>query len=240
MNLETPLVRWAPAFYCALLVLAAVAFWPGYITVPTLELSGWTHFHAMTGTLWLLMLIMQPWAIQSGRRSLHVWLGRASFVLIPLVLIGFVGLAHSSMQGKSPQGQAVDAYFFYIRVVLVTIFLGTYVMGVVNRRDPDVHSRYMLCTGLTLIDPVIHRIAQRAMGGADLNYQLLTFGLPCVLLAFFMVVARDSPRGRRALGAVLAAFIIGGMPLALDFYKWEAAWKFWKSVSAQFTALPLT
>ena len=240
MNLETPHVRWSPFFYGALLGLAAVAFWPGYIAVPALELSGWTHFHAVTGTLWLLMLIVQPWAIRSGRRSLHVWLGRASFILVPLVLIGFVGLAHSTMQGKSPQEQAVDAYFFYIRVVLVAIFLGTYVMGVVKRRDPEVHSRYMLCTGLTLIDPVFHRIAQRAMGGADLNYQLLTFGLPCVLLAFLMVITRDSPRGRRALGAVLAAFVISGMPLALDFSKWEAAWTLWKSVARHFVALPLT
>jgi hypothetical protein len=144
------------------------------------------------------------------------------------------------MQGKSTQEQAVDAYFFYIRVVLFVIFLGAYVMGVVNRKDPAVHSRYMLGTGLTLIDPVFHRIAQRAMGGADLNYQLLTFGLPCVILMFLMVVARDSPRGMRPLGAVLAAFVVGGVPLALDFYKWDAAWTWWKSVARHFVALPLT
>ena len=76
----------------------------------------------MTGTLWLAMLIVQPWAIRSGRRALHVGIGRASVLLFALVIVGFVGLAHASMQGKSPAGQAVDAYFFYVRVVLALDF----------------------------------------------------------------------------------------------------------------------
>ena len=240
MNLDSPHIRWSPYFYATLMALAAVAFWPGYLAVPKIELSGWTHFHVVSGTFWMILLIVQPWAIRSGRRKLHVWLGRASFVLAPLVVIGFVGLAHSSMQGKSPQGQAVDAYFFYIRLVLVAIFVGTYVMGVIHRRNFEVHSRYMLCTGLTLIDPVVHRVAQRLMGGADLNYQLLTFGMACAILALLIGVARHTREGRRALGAVLIAFIVGGLPLALDFHTWGAPWTLWKELAKQFAALPLT
>ncbi len=240
MNLDSPHVRWSPYFYAALMGLAVVAFWPGYFAVPKLGLSGWTHFHTLTGTLWLVVLIVQPWAIRSGRRTLHVWLGRATFLLFPLVIIGFVGLAHSSMQGKSPQGQAIDAYFFYIRVVLVVIFVGTYVMGVINVKDPELHSRYMLCTGLPLIDPVAHRLAQRLMGGADLNYQLLTFGLACAILVALFGSARHTGTGRRALGTVLLAFFVGGLPLALEFHTWGAPWTHWKAVSRGFAALPLT
>jgi hypothetical protein len=222
-----------------LMALALIAFWPGYLAVPKLQLSGWTHFHAATGTLWLTLLIVQPWAIRSGRRTLHVVLGRMSYLLAPLVLVGFVGLAHSAMQGKSPQGQAVDSYFFYIRVVLVAIFVGTCIMGVVNRRSPEVHSRYMLCTGLPLIDPVIHRLANRLMGGADLNYQLFTFGIACAIIAA-LIGTRNTGPSRRALVAVLAAFVLGGMPLALDFHTWGAPWTWWKEVARQFAALPLT
>ena len=240
MNFNSPHVRWSPHFYIAMLGLATVAFWPGYLAVPKLERSGWTHFHAVTGTLWLSVLIVQPWAILNGRRELHVWVGRMSYLLAPLVLVGFVGLAHSSMQGKTPQGQAVDAYFFYIRLVLVAIFVGCYVMGVLHRKDPEVHSRYMLCTGLTLIDPVVHRITQRLMGGADLNYQMFTFGIACAILAFLIAVAKHSPAGCRALGGVLVAFIVAGLPLALNFHTWGTTWTLWKSLSTQFAALPLT
>lgn len=233
-------VRWAPYFYVALLALALLAFWPGYFAVPRMQLGAWIHFHAATAALWMALLIVQPWAIRTGRRSLHIYLGRASFVLWTLVLVGFVGLAHSSMQGKTPQGQAVDAYFLYIRVVLVAIFVGAYIMGVLTRRDPDVHSRFMVCTGLPLIDPVVHRIAQRVMGGADLNYQLLTFGTVCAILVALIVAARHTIPGRRALTVVLAAVVLGGLPLALDFHTWGAPWNAWKLLSKQFAALPLT
>ncbi len=240
MSIEGPHVRWSSYFYAGLMALAVFAFWPGYFAVPKFELSGWTHFHAVTGTLWLILLIVQPWAIRSGRRALHIALGRISFLLSPLVVIGFVGLAHASMQGKSPQGQAVDAYFFYVRFILATIFVGSYVMGLVNRRSPEVHSRYMLCTGLPLIDPVVHRLAQRIMGGADLNYQLLTFGISCAVLALLIAATRYPNPGRRALVVVLLAFFIGGIPLALDFYTWGTPWEHWKALSRQFAALPLT
>jgi hypothetical protein len=240
LRLDDLHIRWASAFYAALLGLSVVAFWPGYLAAPMSSLGGWTHFHAATGTLWLILLIVQPWAIRTGRRDLHAILGRASLLLAALVVIGFIGLANSSMQGKSPKEQAVDAYFFYIRVVLVTIFVVAYVLGVVHRRDPEVHSRYMLCTGLPLLDPVIHRIAQRAAGGADFNYQLLTFGLACVLLLLLMRAARRLPRARNAMGLVLVLFVLGGTPLALDFYKWSTPWTHWKAFAKRFAELPLT
>ncbi len=240
MSSTNPQMRWAASFYAMLMALALIAFWPGYLAVPKLQLSGWVHFHAISGTLWILMLIVQPWAIRSGRRKLHVYLGRTSLLLAPLVLFGFVGLAHSSMQGKSLQEQATDAYFFYIRVVLVTIFVATYAMGWINRRTPAVHSRYMMCTGLPLIDPVVHRIAQRTMGGADLNYQLLTFGIVCAILVSLILAERHVRTGRGVFPTVLAAFVLGGLPLALNFYTWGAPWTIWKSLSSQFAGLPLT
>ncbi len=240
MTVPTPLVRWASPFYATLMVLAVVAFWPGYLAAPDHDISGWVHLHAASATLWVLMLIAQPWAIQSGRRTVHVWLGRSSLLLVPVIILGFVGLAHSSMQGKSLQDQAVDAYFFYIRVVLVAIFIGTYVLGMRNRRQPALHARYMVCTGLTLIDPVVHRIAQRAMGGADLNYQLLTFGVVCAILTYCIVAERHAKAGRHVFPLVLAVFVVAGLPLALDFYTWGEPWTIWKAWSAQFAAWPLT
>ena len=138
------------------------------------------------------------------------------------------------------QNQAVDAYFFYIRLVLVAIFVGSYVSGVVHRREPEVHSRYMLCTGLPLIDPVVHRLAQRLMDGADLNYQMLTFGIPCMILAVLFFAAKHTAAGRRAMAAVFAAFVVGGLPLAFNFYTWGEPWSLWKGFSKGFASLPLT
>jgi hypothetical protein len=162
------------------------------------------------------------------QRTLHAWIGLRSYLLAPQVMIGLPGrrhsgshdrprcltlarlvrLAHSSMQGKSPQGQPVDAYFLYIRVVRAAIFLDTSTLGVSHRRTPEIDSRYMLCTGLPLIDPVVRRITQRLMGSADLDYQLLTFGLACAVLGVLIAAARHADQGRRGLTGVLLAFAL--------------------------------
>jgi hypothetical protein len=234
---STPM-RWATPAYAALLALALVAFWPGYLALPKSRFSGWFHLHAVAAVLWIFMLIAQPWAIHSGRRALHRLIGRASYVLMPVLVISFVGLAHDVMHGKTGAEAATQAYFFYIRVVLVAIFVGCYAMAVGNRRNAAVHSRYMLCTGLALVDPVVHRVASRFMHGADVNYQLLTFGLVLAILAMLIWLERDARAGRGVFPTVFAAFFVGGLPLALDFHTWGTPWSLWKSVSAGFAALP--
>lgn len=240
MNRSALPLRWAGPAYTVLLCLAVIAFWPGYLALPKASLSGWTHLHAVAGTLWLLLLIAQPMAIHSGRKELHRRLGQVSFVLMPVLLISFVGLAHSQMQGKTGLEFRVQAYFLYVRVVLVAIFVVSYVLAMVNRHNIQVHARYMVCTGLALVDPVVHRIASRALGNADFNYQTLTFGLVCTILAALMWMERDQRSGRHVFPVMLAAFFFGGLPLALEFNTWGAPWEAWKALAAGFAALPLT
>lgn len=232
-------MRWMAPAYALLLALAVLAFWPGYLGAPKEGMSPWLHVHAVSAGLWMFMLIAQPMAIHSGRRELHRLLGRSSPVLMVVIVVSFIGLAHAVMRGKTGSAHAVQAYFFYIRIVLVTTFVGAYVMAWINRRDVAVHSRYMMCTGLALIDPVVHRLASRALGGQDFNYQLLTFGLVWAILLTLIWMERHARSGRRVFPIMLAAYIVGGLPLALDFHTWGAPWVMWKAVAASFAALPI-
>lgn len=226
--------------YAALLLLAFVAFWPGYLKLPKESLGFWVHWHAVSGTLWMLLLIVQPLAIRWRQRRLHRLLGRASAVLMPVVVVGFIGLAHSSIKGTTGSDFAVHAYFGYIRVVLVTVFVGAYVLGWMNRHDAPVHARYMICTGLAVIDPIFHRIAARVAGHADFNYQLLTFGLVCAVLVALIYAERRETAGKHVFPMALAAFVVGGLPPALDFHTWGPVWSAWKSFMGAFAALPVT
>lgn len=224
--------------YALLLLLAVVAFWPGYLAVPKITLGGWVHFHAFTATLWMLFLVAQPLAIRNGHYELHRRIGKLSPALAIAVVAGFVGLAHSQLQGKTGSDFAIDAYFGYVRLVIVSLFIATYVLGWRNRRNPPVHARYMICTGLSVIDPIFHRIVARAMDFTDHNYQILTFGIVYAILAAFIVAERRATTGRHVFPAVLAAYVVGGLPLLLDFYEWGPVWAAWKSAVAWFAQLP--
>lgn len=242
MNSPALPMRWASPAYVVLLALAFAAFWPGYIGKSMHTINGWTHFHAAMGTLWLLALIVQPWAIHSGRRQLHRMIGRSTYVLMPLVVISFIGLAHASMQGHSPREMGGVAYFFYIRVVLVSLFVIAYVGAIVNRHQPAIHARYMVCTGLALVDPVVHRLAHRielwAFDSEAFDYQLLSFGLVAALLVALIWMERRARVGRHVFPLMLAAFFIGWLPLGLELYKQPAVWNAWKAFAVAFAAFP--
>src|SRR3954467_7882500 len=49
------------------------------------------HFHALTSTAWLLLLVGQTSLISAGRADIHRRVGIVAAVLIPVILIG--GLA---------------------------------------------------------------------------------------------------------------------------------------------------
>ena len=235
-------MRWAAPAFVLLLALSLAAFWPGYLGKPMHTVGGWTHFHAAMGTLWLLTLIVQPWAIHSGHRQLHRLIGHSSYVLVPLVLISFVGLAHASMQGHTVRDTGGLAYFFYIRLVLMSIFVFAYAGGIVNRHQPAVHARYMICTGLALVDPVVHRLAHRfelwAFDSEAFDYQLLSFGLVAALLVALIWTERRARVGRHVFPLTLVAFVIGWLPLGLELYKQPVVWNAWKAFATAFAAFP--
>lgn len=237
LDTARPKMPWAAPGYLVLLALGAVAFWPGYLAMPKLGLSAWLHLHALSATAWMVLLIAQPLLLRAGRNDLHRALGRASWVLMPVVLLGFIGLAHASMQDRTPAQVGMDAYFFYLRVVLVGMFVFTWAMGMRHRHRPAIHARFMVCTGLSMIDPVVHRLAYRALRDDDFNYQLVTFGLVVAGLLVLIALERKAKAGRFVFPLVLGGYVVIGLPLALDFYTWGAPWKAWKAIAAAFAAL---
>src|SRR5687768_14598964 len=48
-------------YFAAFFALALVAFWPTYLSRPG-ESSPYTHLHAATAALWMLLLVAQSWA----------------------------------------------------------------------------------------------------------------------------------------------------------------------------------
>ncbi|MGI8424592.1 MAG: hypothetical protein ACR2NO_10890 [Chloroflexota bacterium] len=55
--------------------LVVVAFWPLYFSRPFAAVDPYTHFHALTGSLWFVLLIAQPLSIRYRRLALHRGVG---------------------------------------------------------------------------------------------------------------------------------------------------------------------
>jgi hypothetical protein len=231
--------RTAPLLYATLFALTLVAFWPSYIAVAPSTLSSYHHLHAATSTAWLVLLIVQPILALSGRIDIHRALGRTSYILMPLVLLTFIGLAHSMMQGKTGMELEIEVFLAYVRLIggaSVAIF---YALAVIYRRNTPIHARLMLCTGLPLIEPVANRLGLRVLNDWSFNYQYISFGLMAAILLSCIWTERKAPSGRLVFPLVLAGLFAAYLPLLLQFYKWGRAYDTWTQWALWFASLPI-
>jgi hypothetical protein len=218
-----------------LLLVALVAFWPSYLSQRFAVFSSYTHLHAFTATLWMLMLIAQPLLVRRGRLHWHRRLGRASYVIAPVVVGTILLLAHSRLQGISGEAWAIQTYVLYLQLSLAVLFTTWYALAIATRRTTFLHSRFMVGTGLTLIDPVFIRILFWIDSTPAWNYQWLTFGLTDLALVALLWFDRARPAARRLWLAMLAVFVLSQIPA---LFGWTAA-PAWQSFTRWYASLPL-
>lgn len=184
----------------------------------------------------MLMLIAQPLAIRARRLSWHRLVGRASYALAPLILVSILLLAHSRIKGLSGEPYALQTYILYLQVSLALLFGLSYALAIFTRRTAALHARFMVCTALTLIDPVVIRLMFWADPTPAWNYQWLTFGLTDLVLVVLIWLDRNSRVGRAVFPAMLVAFAAAQAPALLGLTNQAA----WQAFARWFAALPLT
>lgn len=215
----------------ALLFLALVAFWPSYLSTPSTA-TGYTHFHAVTAATWMLMLVVQPLAIRNRQLGLHRALGRTSYVIAPLVVIGMVLLAHSKTRGVPP----IELPGFYVPLSLAGLFGLSYALAIAKRRTTALHARFMVCTALTLIDPVVVRLLFWAYATPSFPYQWITFSLTDLVFLALIWRERHTRGGRWVFPTMLLVFALAQLVFLLSLYEVAP----WQAFMRWFAALPLT
>lgn len=222
-------------YFAGLLALALVAFWPSYLSKVFDTTNPYLHLHAVTAAMWVLMLAAQPLAISARRFTFHRALGRMSYVLAPLLVVTVVLLAHSRIRSVDAQLFPLQAYVLYLQLSLAALFGLAYGLAIRARRSVAVHARYMVCTGLTMIDPVVARLLMWWDPTPAWNIQWATFGLTDLVLVALIWLERNRPTGRTVFPAMLAVFVLAQAPALLGLTHAPA----WHGFARWFAALPL-
>lgn len=130
------------------------------------------HVHAVVMSLFLLLLLTQAILIANGRIRRHQWLGRAAFVLVPLIVVvmillvrttydvglSFAQTAPPHIREKLLKGLTHDnTLLFEIReIVLFPIFM--FIALKARRNDPDLHKRMMFLSTAVILLAATNRI----------------------------------------------------------------------------------
>lgn len=223
-------------YFAGLLALALVAFWPSYLSKLLDTSNAFIHLHAVTAAMWALMLAVQPLAIRARRFTFHRVLGRVSYVLAPILILIIVLLAHSRIRGLDGQAFAMQTYVLYLQLMLSALFALSYALAIRTRRSVALHARFMVCTGLTMIDPVVIRLMFWWDPTPTWNYQWFTFGLTDLVLVALICLERRRPVGRSVFPAMLVVFMLAQAPALFGLTQTPA----WHAFARWFAALPLT
>ena len=224
-------------WFAALFVGALFAFWPRYLSRFGEDIDRYTHFHAAVATVWCLLLIVQPFLIRAGRRDLHRRLGVLSWAVGPLLVAASLLLTNARFRAMDSSTFAAEAVNMYLPLQASVTFAWAWALAMAFRRTTPLHARFMIATGLVLLDPV---------GGRLLYYygpplanpahtQILTFGLADLILLGLLWRPRMAPRPQRIFAAGAALF-----PLVHAGWFTLAPGPAWTKFAAWFRDLPLT
>jgi len=184
--------RW---FYSAaslgLLVLVLIGFqlfylhgtaFPGRPITPPIRTL--IIFHGCLMTAWMLLAVGQPLLIGTRRKHLHRKLGVLGVVLAAcIVLVGVrVGIESARVKPPGLRLWGLDAIEFMAVPVFTMLIFGLCVLiGVMNRRRPQVHRPMMLMASISLVGAALGRVAPLNALYADTWFEV-------VFTAFFMQV----------------------------------------------------
>ena len=144
-------------FFMAIIPLFALwGFWVTYFTRPAETLSGYDHLHGFAMLAWCVMLILQSFLVRTSRRDLHGTMGKLSYLIAPLVIVSTVMLANYKINFRGLTDEGL--YVLGLQVFILIQFTVFYAMAIYYRKMPDVHARWMICTAITLLDPIFARI----------------------------------------------------------------------------------
>jgi hypothetical protein len=145
-------------FLLALLPIFIAGFWIPYLSeIPAFDssITPPVHIHAVLLFAWIALLVFQPFAIRYRAFSAHRLLGRASYVVMALIVPFALAMIWKEYREKLIEGKsissALEAEFLSSAQLVITVAM--YVLAVVRIQKHDVpaHMRYMICIALFLL-----------------------------------------------------------------------------------------
>jgi hypothetical protein len=226
-----------------LFVLAIAGFWPSYFARffnGTANFTFYFHFHAAMLMLWICMLIVQPVLIRKKKLPLHRLIGKASYVLFPVMCISTILIIHQSHTvdeenpGNILLGQSKNLF----------IFITGYVIAIIYRHNIEVHIRGMIVTGIALIEPALTRLMLNILAALKLFVSspnlfwyasIPTIAIIFLFLIVMMIKERHQKRGRWVFPLTLGLYFILYMLMITNPHLGA-----WELFSKWFISLPLT
>lgn len=157
MQEQVLLYRRAPFYFSLVFLTALVGFYPSYFSKLG-KVDVIHHFHGVMATAWMIMLIIQGWLMRQRNFSSHRAVGKLSLIIVPLFIISGLLVVYTMLSARNGFNQTYGARLAFIDLTTIMYFFVAYVLAIVNRRNIQLHARYMASTAILVLPPALARV----------------------------------------------------------------------------------
>ena len=214
----------------AIMIVTVIGgFWPYFRAAGGGVARPWViHLHALVFSGWMVLVLTQVSFIWLRRTDLHRRVGRIGIGYgVCVLVLGLVASVVAPLRHVASGEWTIDqaAGFLILPLGDMILFGGLFTAGIVARRQPEVHKRYMLLATIALMFAPAARLSGEnpilllavwllplALAIADdlwtrrRIHRTYLIGLAALLIAFTRVFVMESPAWLKAGRGVLAVF----------------------------------
>lgn len=189
----------ALSIFLLLVGLAVLGFAPSYLNATTFSGMTFTtlvHLHGVLMILWLTMLVAQPWLIATRRTDLHRNFGRASYLVVPLVIAVIFATAHEQL-GREAEINSDVARLQVLTWGQAIGFGGAWALALMYRRRSNIHMRFMVSTAFAIGGAAVARVLINWVPGLQAADPALAATAAVLLIPLMVLIFLDQRAGIR-------------------------------------------
>lgn len=187
-----------------LIPLTIAGFFKTYIgQFPNFEekIDAFIHVHAFIASVWIAMLIVQPFLILNKKHHIHRTIGKLSYIIFPLLILSFIPQIMKTVN----HGNIRNLFFPLADSTLLILF---YALAIYNKGRSAIHMRYMIALSLVFLGPTVGRIGPILLGWSELLTQNVQYGIIYLILVNLIFYDRASHKDYKPYLIAVLFFVI--------------------------------
>lgn len=187
-----------------LIPLIIAGFYKTYINqIPNFSgnINSYIHIHAFIATIWISMLIAQPFLILNKKIALHRTIGKLSYIVFPLLILSFVPQMIRIVHSENPE----NLFYPLADCVLLIVF---YSFAIYNRKTSPKHMRYMIAIAIVFLGPTIGRIGPNLLGWSGIFTQNVQYGIIYLILFSLIFYDRNNKKNYNPYLVAITGFAL--------------------------------
>ncbi|MDY2588182.1 hypothetical protein [Winogradskyella aquimaris] len=189
------------------------------------------HLHGISATLWMVLLIFQPYLFQKGKFKAHRYLGWSSLLLIPTIIICGIIMMRLMILGQANYPPNLVYKLAFIDACTLFGFAVLYVLAIYFRKKLKLHSKFMVATIFGPLIPALTRMFLFTFEVTSDFVQSLTYSYVAIELVILIMIWRERNEKETYLTYVpFLIFII--VQHSLMYFSDE--WNWWKVLMDSF------